>query len=94
MWWPKHDLNLSVRWYRNDEELVSGGRMRISHEYGHAALPHLTPTRRTRQLRVQNTNELGEDSMTEANLIRSPLPHTSSSSYQPLMTQMSLCRYL
>ena len=20
---PKHDLNLSVRWYRNDEELVS-----------------------------------------------------------------------
>ena len=20
---PKHDLNLAVRWYRNDEELVS-----------------------------------------------------------------------
>ena len=50
---PKHDLNLSVRWYRNDEELVShvlrgnllrrplqvsGGRLRISHEYGHVAL--------------------------------------------------------
>ena len=22
---PKHDLNLSVRWYRNEEELVSAG---------------------------------------------------------------------
>ena len=25
---PKHDLNLSVRWYRNDEELVSAGHCR------------------------------------------------------------------
>ena len=24
--------------YRNDEELVTGGRMRISNEYGHVAL--------------------------------------------------------
>ena len=29
---PKHDLNLAVRWYRNDEELVSfTGRSLVSH---------------------------------------------------------------
>jgi len=72
---PKHDLNLSVRWYRNDEELVSGGRMRISHEYGHAAL-HIFYTHPEDEgsYVCRATNELGED-MTEANLICRPLPH-------------------
>jgi len=72
---PKHDLNLSVRWYRNDEELVSGGRMRISHEYGHASL-HIFYTHPEDEGRYvcRATNELGED-QTEANLICRPLPH-------------------
>merc|ERR1719225_981205 len=72
---PKHDLNLSVRWYRNDEELVSGGRMRISHEYGHAAL-HIFYTHPEDEGRYvcRATNELGED-QTEANLVCRPLPH-------------------
>merc|ERR1719400_896125 len=72
---PKHDLNLAVRWYRNDEELVSGGRLRISHEYGHVAL-HIFYTYPEDEGRYvcRATNELGED-MTEANLICRPLPH-------------------
>merc|ERR1719336_1830177 len=72
---PKHDLNLSVRWYRNEEELVSGGRMRISHEYGHAAL-HIFYTHPEDEGRYvcRATNELGED-QTEANLVCRPLPH-------------------
>ena len=72
---PKHDLNLSVRWYRNDEELVSGGRMRISHEYGHVAL-HIFYTHPEDEGRYvcRATNELGDD-QTEANLICRPLPH-------------------
>merc|ERR1719225_929580 len=72
---PKHDLNLSVRWYRNDEELVSGGRMRISNEYGHVAL-HIFYTHPEDEGRYvcRATNELGED-QTEANLVCRPLPH-------------------
>merc|ERR1719471_1848257 len=72
---PKHDLNLSVRWYRNDEELVSGGRMRISHEYGHVSLQifYTHPEDEGRYV-CRATNELGED-QTEANLICRPLPH-------------------
>merc|ERR1719273_2029413 len=72
---PKHDLNLSVRWYRNDEELVSGGRLRISHEYGHVAL-HIFYTYPEDEGRYvcRATNELGED-MTEASLVCRPLPH-------------------
>jgi len=72
---PKHDLNLAVRWYRNDEELVSGGRLRISHEYGHVAL-HIFYTYPEDEGRYvcRATNELGED-MTEASLVCRPLPH-------------------
>ena len=72
---PKHDLNLSVRWYRNDEELVSGGRMRITHEYGHVAL-HIFYTYPEDEGKYvcRATNELGED-QTEANLVCRPLPH-------------------
>merc|ERR1719242_2425778 len=72
---PKHDLNLSVRWYRNEEELLTGGRMRISHEYGHVAL-HIFYTHPEDEGRYvcRATNELGED-QTEANLICRPLPH-------------------
>jgi len=72
---PKHDLNLSVRWYRNEEELVTGGRMRISHEYGHVAL-HIFYTHPEDEGRYvcRATNELGED-QTEANLVCRPLPH-------------------
>jgi len=72
---PKHDLNLSVRWYRNEEELVSGGRMRITHEYGHVAL-HIFYTYPEDEGKYvcRATNELGED-QTEANLVCRPLPH-------------------
>lgn len=72
---PKHDLNLSVRWYRNEEELVSGGRMRITHEYGHVAL-HIFYTYPEDEGKYvcRATNELGEDQI-EASLVCRPLPH-------------------
>ena len=73
---PKHDLNLSVRWYRNDEEIVpDNSRMRISHEYGHVTLQifYTHPEDEGRYV-CRATNELGED-QTEANLICRPLPH-------------------
>merc|ERR1719318_1726106 len=72
---PKHDLNLAVRWYRNDEELVSGGRMRITHEYGHVAL-HIFYTYPEDEGKYvcRATNELGED-QTEASLVCRLLPH-------------------
>ena len=61
--------------YRDEEELVTGGRMRISHEYGHVAL-HIFYTHPEDEGRYvcRATNELGED-QTEANLICRPLPH-------------------
>jgi len=72
---PKHDLNLSVRWYHDDEELVSGGRFRITHEFGYVAINIFYTYPEDEGLYIcRATNELGEDE-TSARLICRSLPH-------------------
>jgi len=71
---PKHDLNLEVRWYHDGEELVSDGRIKICHEYGHASL-HIFYTYPEDEgtYICKATNEIGEME-TSAELICRPLP--------------------
>lgn len=72
---PKHDLNLSVRWYHDEEELVSGGRFRITHEFGYVAINIFYTYPEDEGLYIcRATNELGEDE-TSARLICRSLPH-------------------
>jgi len=72
---PKHDLNLSVCWYRDGQEVVPEGRIKISHDYGYASLQiFYTYPEDEGTYSCRATNELGED-ITEAKLICRPLPH-------------------
>jgi len=72
---PKHDLNLSVRWFHDEEELSPDDRIKICHGYGYASLQiHYTYPTDGGLYSCRAMNELGSDN-TEARLICRPLPH-------------------